>query len=124
MCFFLKQEESLVVLRLMSRSASLNEIEQFVLLSLARLGTDAYGVTVREEIEARAQRPVSMAAVYAALDRLQRRGYVQVWLSEPIRERGGRARKHFRIRPDGERALADAREAMQRMWDGVELGSQ
>ena len=68
----------------MSRSTSLNEIEQFVLLSLARLGADAYGVTVRQEIELRARRPVSMAAVYAALDRLQRRGYVQTWLSEPI----------------------------------------
>ncbi len=108
----------------MSRSTSLNEIEQFVLLSLARLGADAYGVTVREEIEVRARRSVSMAAVYAALDRLQRRGYVQAWLSEPIRERGGRARKHFRVRPAGERALADAHEAMQRMWDGVELESR
>jgi DNA-binding PadR family transcriptional regulator len=99
----------------------LNETEQLVLLALLRLGDDAYGVPIRGEILDRAGRTVSLAAVYATLDRLDRRGFVTAWLSEPIAERGGRARKHFTITRAGARALRDARDVMTRMWKGVEL---
>jgi len=99
----------------------LNELEQMVLLALARLGEDGYGVTIREEIERRAGRPVSIAAVYAALDRVERRKVVRSWLSDPTPERGGRAKKHFRIEPKGVALLQDARDAMQRMWEGLDL---
>ena len=102
-------------------TASLNETEQLVLLALARLGDDAYGVTIRQEIEERSGRPVSIAAVYAALERLERRDYSSAWLSEPTQERGGRAKKHFRLTPLGVEALAAARDAMNRMWEGVDL---
>ncbi len=105
----------------MTRSAALNDLEQFVLLALVRLGEDAYGVTIRAEIEDRARRPVSMAAVYAALDRMKRAGLVTAEKSEPLPERGGRARKYFRLTPAGSSSLEEAREAMARMWDGVEL---
>lgn len=99
---------------------SLNETEQLVLLALAHLGDEAYGVTVRREIEERSGRSVSIAAVYASLERLERRGHVEAWLSEPTPERGGRARKHFRVTPAGASALRDARAAMDRMWAGLE----
>ena len=92
-----------------------------VLLALARLGADGYGVTIREEIERRAGRPVSIAAVYAALDRMERRRLVRSWLSDPTPERGGRAKKHFRIQPSGAVLLHEAREAMARMWEGMDL---
>jgi len=105
----------------MSRSDRLNQIEQYVLLALARLGDDAYGGTVRREIESRAGRSVSITAVYAALDRLERQELIESWLSEPIPERGGRARKHFRLLPDGVTALEAERDAMRRMWEGLEL---
>lgn len=98
----------------------LNEIEQLILLALVRLGDDAYGVTVREEIEERAGRAVSIAAVYAALDRLEGRGMVETWLSDPTPERGGRAKKHFRITAGGAQALQAARASMDRMWEGLE----
>jgi DNA-binding PadR family transcriptional regulator len=98
-----------------------NETEQLVLLSLVRLGTEAYGVPIRSEIEARSGRAVSLAAVYAALERLESRGDVRSWLSEPLAERGGRARKHFEITPSGARALREARAAMARMWKGLEM---
>lgn len=97
-----------------------NEVEQLILLALVRLGRGAYGVPVRAEIERRSGRKVSLAAVYGALDRMETRGYVKSWLSEPLPERGGRARKHFRITPSGARALRDAREVMTRMWRGLE----
>jgi PadR family transcriptional regulator PadR len=105
-------------------SGSLNETEQLVMLALARLGEEAYGVPVRREIEERSGRPVSIAAVYAALDRLERRGFATSWLSSPLPERGGRARKHFGLTTDGIEALEAAREAMNRMWDGVDLRAE
>lgn len=105
----------------MTRSTALNDVEQFVLLALLHLGEKAYGVPIRVEIEERAGRAVSMAAVYAALDRMQRGGLIEATLSEPRPERGGRARKYFRLRPAGTRALEEAHGAMARMWDGVDL---
>lgn len=102
-------------------SGTLNETEQLVLLALARLGTGAYGVTVRQEIESRAGRPVSIAAVYAALDRLERRDLASSWLSAPTAARGGRAKKHFRLTAAGIDALEAARKAMDRMWEGLDL---
>jgi PadR family transcriptional regulator PadR len=104
--------------------SNLNEVEQLVLLALARLGDSAYGVTIRQEIEERSGRPVSIAAVYNALDRLERRGTTTTWLSDPTPERGGRARKHFAITPAGEAALKASREMMDRMWDGLTLGGR
>jgi len=101
-------------------SDALTETEQLVLLALVRLGAEAYGVPVRTEIEARTGREVSLAAVYAALDRMERRGFVETWLSEPLPERGGRARKHFRLLPAGAQALREARDVMERMWRGLE----
>jgi DNA-binding PadR family transcriptional regulator len=98
-----------------------NEMEQLILLALARLDDGAYGVPIREQIEERARRSVSIAAVYAALDRLQRRGLVESWLSDPLPERGGRARKHFRLTAAGATALLEARASMDRMWEGLDL---
>lgn len=100
---------------------SLNETEQLVLLALAHLGEDAYGVTVRAEIEKRGGRPISITAVYGALGRLERSGAVESWLSDPTPERGGRARRHFRITTAGVAALREARSVMERMWRGVRL---
>ena len=102
------------------RSSSLTETEQLVLLALLRLGEDAYGVQVRAEIETRAVRSVSMAAVYACLDRLEQNGLARSRRSEPLPERGGRARKCYRITHAGARAVREARDTMMRMWRGLE----
>lgn len=99
----------------------LGQTEQLILLALARLGDEAYGVTVRQEIEARAGHPVSIAAVYAALERLERSGLAVGTLSDPTPERGGRAKRFYRLTRDGAGALEQTREAMQAMWDGVDL---
>jgi DNA-binding PadR family transcriptional regulator len=81
-------------------------------------------VTIRDEILTVTGRDVSVAAVYAALDRLERQQLVEPWLSAPRPERGGRARRHFRLSREGERALRLEREVMARLWDGVVLGSE
>jgi DNA-binding PadR family transcriptional regulator len=105
----------------MTSREGLSEVDQLVMLALVRLESAAYGVTIRAEIESRSGRSVSMAAVYSALDRLERRGYAESWLSDPTSERGGRAKKHFKITPTGATQLRDARGAMSRMWDGLEV---
>ena len=100
---------------------ALTQLEEFVLLSVLRLGGEGYGVSIRKDIEAQTHRPVSIASIYAALERLEARGMVQVRLSAPLPERGGRARKHIRMLPAGNEALAETREVRRHMWDGVSL---
>jgi PadR family transcriptional regulator, regulatory protein PadR len=103
----------------MKRYDALGEFEQSVLLAIAHLGTDAYGVTVRREIERRTQRAVAVGALYTALDRLERKGYVSSSMSDPTPERGGRSKRHFQLRAAGAHALRQARERMNRMWEGL-----
>jgi DNA-binding PadR family transcriptional regulator len=92
-----------------------------VLLALLRLGNDAYGMEVREEIERRTRRDVSYGAVYTALDRLERKGLVAYRMGEATPERGGRARKYFRVLPAGSDALRRASDDLAVMWEGVRL---
>lgn len=100
---------------------SLKNTEQLVLLALVSLGENAYGVTIRGAIEERSGRDVPIATVYAVLDRLESRGLAESWLSDPLPERGGRARKHYRLSRRGADALLTAREVMNRMWEGVDV---
>ena len=99
----------------------MGEFEQLVLLALLRLGNDAYGMEVREEIEQRTGREISYGAVYTTLDRLERKGLVTYRLGEATAERGGRARKYFRVSPAGADALRETRAALTVMWQGVRL---
>ena len=95
------------------------ELELFVLLALARLGREAYGMTVRREIEERGGRPVSIGAVYATLGRLADKRYVESELSEPIAVRGGRSRRYYRLTAAGDSALARSLSMLQRMAAGL-----
>ena len=97
----------------------MGEFEQLVLLAILRLGNDAYGMEVRREIEQRTDREVSIGAVYTALERLERKGFLRHRLGEPTAERGGRAKKHFRVLPAGIAAVEATRSALQSMWDGL-----
>ena len=106
----------------MSKQADLlGPLEQIVLLAVFRLGANAYGMTVRREIEARTGRNISIGAVYATLERLQAKGFVKSFTGEPTPERGGRAKRYFRIQAAGRRALSTSQEAVRRMADGLDL---
>jgi PadR family transcriptional regulator, regulatory protein PadR len=94
---------------------TLGDFEQLVLLALVRLGPDAYGATVRREIEERAGREVGISAVYTTLERLEQKGLVRSRIGEPTSERGGRRRKHFELLPLGARALKAAYKAFTGM---------
>ena len=98
----------------------LGEFEQMVLLALVRLGPEAYGATVRREIELRARREVSISAVYTTLERLEQKGLVRSRIGEPTRERGGRRRRHFELLPLGARSLREAYDALAGMTAGIE----
>ena len=100
---------------------ALNQMETLTLVAVARIGHTAYGVTIRQEIQNCTGRAVSMAAVYAALDRLDRQKLVRPWLGEPRAERGGRARRHYALTPSGQAVVRTERSMAMRMWRGVWL---
>jgi PadR family transcriptional regulator PadR len=100
---------------------TLSPTEVLTLVSVARLGDTAYGVTIRQDIHDCTARGVSLAAVYAALDRLERQGLVRPWLSEPRPERGGRARRHYALTAAGQAVVRVERANAARMWRGVSL---
>jgi len=99
----------------------LGEFEQLVLLALLRLGPDAYGATIRREIESRTGRDLAISAVYVTLDRLEIKGLVRSRVGDPTPQRGGRRRKHVALLPAGRRALAQACRAFGQMTEGLGL---
>ncbi len=108
----------------MTKGSFLGEFEQVVLLAVAHLEGEGYGVTIRSEIEERARRGVSVGAVYATLSRLEEKGMISSWEGDPEARRGGRARRHYRLEPEGARALRQTRGMIDRMWEGVDLGGE
>jgi DNA-binding PadR family transcriptional regulator len=100
-------------------SHSIGDFEQRILFALIRLGADAYGVTIRREIEARTGRAASAGALYTALDRLERRGLVSSRLGDPTPERGGKRKRLYTVQPAGERALAHVYESLRQMASGL-----
>ena len=99
----------------------LGEFEHIVLLALLRLEDRAYGVTVRQEIEFRTEREVSIGAVYATLDRLETKGYVRSRRGDPTPERGGRSKRFFRVTPKGVAAVNRTQLALLNMTEGLSL---
>ena len=94
----------------------LGEFEHLVLLAIARLGADAYGVPIVDELERQTGRRVSRASVYVALKRLEAKELIVSMLGEPTSERGGRAKRYFQISATAEQKLRDARAALLKMW--------
>lgn len=105
----------------MAKRQTLGQMEHLVLLIVVRLGNDAYGMRISEELADRVGRDVSIGSVYAALDRLERRGYVTSRVGDPTPQRGGRAKRYFAAERRGVEALADSRELLTDLWDGLEL---
>ncbi|HTB98501.1 MAG TPA: PadR family transcriptional regulator [Terracidiphilus sp.] len=100
----------------------LGEFEHIVVLALIRLEDRAYGVTVRQEIERRIRREVSIGAVYATLDRLELKGYVKSHRGDPTPERGGRSKRFFRVTGKGVAAVNRTHSALRSMTEGLDLG--
>jgi PadR family transcriptional regulator PadR len=105
----------------MSSREYLGEFEQIVLLALLRLGENAYGVPIRQEIQLRTKRVVSVGALYSTLDRLEAKGYVASWFAEPTPERGGRSKRYFRVEPLGLKAVKRSQKVLAVMLEGIDL---
>ena len=101
-------------------SANLGEFEQLVLLALAQLGDDAYGVAVKHEIARRTRRATTFGTVYSTLARLEEKGFVVARIGEPTPERGGRRKKYFAISPAGRRAVQRSLRALRTMARGLD----
>lgn len=99
----------------------LGDLEHLVLLAVARLGADSYGVTIIEELQNHSNRPILRPSVYLALRRLEGRGLIRSKLGDPESRRGGRARRHFAITASGLASLRESQATLTRLWDGLAL---
>lgn len=103
----------------MGKPGYLGEFELVVMATLVRLGDNAYGMQIRRDIEARTGRAVSIGNIYAALRRLTAKGYVRASLGEPTAERGGRAKRYFRLEAAGSAALERSRALFLTVLEGL-----
>ena len=104
----------------MGKEKNLGEFEILVLAALMRLGPDAYGVAILREIEKRAGRSVSVGALYSTLSRLEDKGYVASRLGEATPERGGRAKRYYAIKGQGQEKLEKSVRALSKMLQGMD----
>lgn len=99
---------------------NLGDFEQLVLLACMRLEEDAYAVSIMGEIQARTGRSPSHSAVYVALRRLEERGLIETYLGKPTSARGGKPKRHVRVRPNAVAMLRAARDDLMSMWSGLD----
>ena len=98
----------------------LGDMEHLVLLAILRLGRDAYGIPILDEVSSRSGREVSRATVYVALKRLEQKGLVTSRLGDSTPERGGRAKRFFKLKPAGLKALSESRAMFLGLWRDYE----
>ena len=108
------------VVREMAKHDSLGQFEQLVLTAILTLREDAYGVTIHSKVQELARpKAVSLGAVYVTLDRLEDKGMIASWLSDPTPARGGRAKRCYRVEALGERVLKESAVTAKRIWDTI-----
>ncbi len=101
----------------MAERSYLGEFELMILLAAIQLGEDAYGVPISRELERLRGRDVSVGSVYAALERLESKGLVTSSLGDPTPERGGKAKRYFRITKAGLRQVQETRRMLSKLWE-------
>ena len=105
----------------MTKRVYLGDLEEIVLLAVARCAPDAYGMRIRQEIKAETERQVAIGAVYASLERLEEKGYIKPARPPADGDRDPRARKFFTVTPAGARAAEDTAALRDRLWRGLTL---
>lgn len=99
----------------------IGEFEELVLLTIASLHQDAYGVAIKEAIESRANRAVSIGSLHSTLTRLEEKGFLNSRLGEPTKERGGRRKRIFQITSTGKVALSNIKSLRDDLWNSAQL---
>jgi PadR family transcriptional regulator, regulatory protein PadR len=97
----------------------IGEFEYLILTAATRLGDNAYGASIRQEIEKATERNCSIGALYTTLDRLEAKGFVKTWMGEPTGHRGGRSKRRVRVTASGVQAASDFFQAISRVSHGV-----
>jgi PadR family transcriptional regulator PadR len=97
----------------------LSRIEEIILLAILRLGDEAYGMAIREEVIKATGKKWLLGAIYGPLGRLQKNGYVTTIKGEPTRERGGRAKVYYRVTKKGKGALVELYRVQKLIWEGI-----
>jgi PadR family transcriptional regulator PadR len=100
----------------------LGHFEEIVLLAVLSLKEEAYGAKIRQRVSEATERDISIGAVYATLDRLERKGFISSWQGEATPERGGRAKRYFKIDGAGEQVLNYTNAARNRLADAADFG--
>jgi PadR family transcriptional regulator, regulatory protein PadR len=115
----LRSEHFFTIVEVMTERGYLGEFELMILLAVIHLGDEAYGVPISRELERHRGRDVSVGSVYAALERLETKGLVESSLGEPTPERGGKAKRYFRVTKDGLRQVSETRRVLTKLWRGL-----
>ena len=103
----------------MAERGYLGEFELMLLLAVIQLGDDAYGVPISRELEKHRGRDVSVGSVYAALERLEAKGLVESSLGDPTPERGGKAKRYFRVTREGLKVVQATRRVLTGLWKAL-----
>ncbi len=106
----------------MSLRNNLGEFEEIVMLTIGVLGENAYGLAIKEHIESRLNRAVSMGALHTALYRLEEKGYLKSTLGKATNIRGGKPKRFFIVTNGGQKALKKAMEIRQQLWNEIPEG--
>ncbi len=104
----------------MAKGERLGEFEELILLCVCSLGEQAYAVRIQQRLEADARRSAALGAIYAALDRMERKRFVRSWLGGPTVERGGRRKRFYAVTGQGRRAIEQLRETRALLWSRID----
>lgn len=99
------------------KGTNLGEFQELVMLTIAVLYDNAYGVTIQDEIKRQTGRSVTLSTIHAALNRLEDKGFLSSRLGGATDERGGRPKRLFRVTAYGRQALEESRAVRNRMWE-------
>ncbi len=98
---------------------SIGEFEEVVMLTVAILYEDAYGISIKEEIEKRLERKVSVGAMRTALNRLEEKGFLESEFGEATAVRGGKRKRYFKVTPLGKKVLEQVMETRKKLWESI-----
>jgi DNA-binding PadR family transcriptional regulator len=101
----------------------IGEFEELVLLAILSQGDNAYGVTIRQALEEATARSITIGSLYTTLSRLEDKGLVQSWVGEPTAERGGRAKRHYKVKGSAQLLLNEVQASRKRLMKSETIGS-
>ena len=106
------------------KAERLGEFEEFTLLAVRALGDNTYGVPVQQYVEKVTGRPISIGSIYAALARLEEKGFVRSTMSEAVAQRGGKPRRVYTVTPSGLRTARELHRVRERIWNAIAEGGR